>query len=71
LKTPEAPNDQIHQLEGISLPRIGAGLGKLDWEEEVKALMIKHFADPETIFYVYEDFKREYEPKNMTGTEKI
>jgi O-acetyl-ADP-ribose deacetylase (regulator of RNase III) len=61
LKTREAPNDQIHQLEGISLPRIGAGLGKLDWEEEVKPLMVKHFADPETIFYVYEDFKREYE----------
>ena len=50
-----------HQLEAVSLPRIGAGLGKLDWEEEVKPLLIKHLADLETAFYVYEDFEREYE----------
>jgi O-acetyl-ADP-ribose deacetylase (regulator of RNase III) len=49
------------QLEAVSLPRIGAGLGKLDWEEEVKPLLIKHLTDLETVFYIYEDFKREYE----------
>lgn len=50
-----------HQLETVSLSRIGVGLAKLDWEEEVKPLLIKHFEDLETVFYVYEDFNREYE----------
>jgi len=50
-----------HQLESVSLPKIGAGLGKLDWEEEVKPLLVKHLADLETNFFIYEDFKREYE----------
>jgi O-acetyl-ADP-ribose deacetylase (regulator of RNase III) len=50
-----------HKVESVSLPKIGAGLGKLDWEEEVKPLLMKYLADTETIFYVYEDFKREYE----------
>lgn len=50
-----------HQIESVSLPKIGAGLGKLDWEEEVKPLLLKHLADLETSFFIYEDFKREYE----------
>ena len=50
-----------HQLESVSLPKIGAGLGKLDWEEEVKPLLVKHLADLETSFFIYEDFDGEYE----------
>src|SRR5882724_6766670 len=50
-----------HQLESVSLPKIGAGLGKLDWEEEVKPMLVKHLADLETNFLIYEDFKREDE----------
>jgi len=50
-----------HQLESVSLPRIGAGLGKLDWEDEVKPLLIKHLEDLDTNFVIYEDFKPEYE----------
>jgi len=49
------------RVESISLPRIGAGLGKLDWEEEVKPLLLKHLADLDTNFFIYEDFKLEYE----------
>jgi O-acetyl-ADP-ribose deacetylase (regulator of RNase III) len=45
-----------HQLEGVSLPRIGAGLGQLDWEEEVKPLLNKHLEDLKTVFYIHEEF---------------
>jgi len=45
----------------VAVPKIGAGLGKLDWEREVKPLMIKHFEQSDTNFLVYEDFKNEYE----------
>jgi O-acetyl-ADP-ribose deacetylase (regulator of RNase III) len=50
-----------HHVESVSLPKIGAGLGKLDWETQVKPLLIQHLTDVETTFYVYEDFKNEYE----------
>jgi O-acetyl-ADP-ribose deacetylase (regulator of RNase III) len=50
-----------HDIESVSLPKIGAGLGKLDWEEEVKPLLMKHLAEQKTSFFVYEDFKHEYE----------
>ena len=48
-------------IETVALPKIGAGLGKLDWETEVKPLLHQHLADSRTTFYVYEDFKLEYE----------
>lgn len=50
-----------HRVESVSLPRIGAGLGKLDWDDEVKPLLVKHLADLETTFLIFEDFKVEYE----------
>lgn len=50
-----------HHLEGVALPRIGAELGNLDWEEDVKPLLNKHLEDLETVFYVYEDFRPEHE----------
>ena len=50
-----------HQIESVSLPKIGAGLGKLNWETQVKPLMKQHLTDVGTVFYVYEDFKIEYE----------
>jgi O-acetyl-ADP-ribose deacetylase (regulator of RNase III) len=50
-----------HQVESVALSRIGAGLGKLDWEDEVKPLMIKHLEGLDTSFLIYEDFRREYE----------
>lgn len=48
-------------IESVALPKIGAGLGKLDWKDEVKPLMIKYFTESDTLFWVYEDFKNEYE----------
>jgi O-acetyl-ADP-ribose deacetylase (regulator of RNase III) len=48
-------------IESVALPKIGAGLGKLDWQTEVKPLLIQHLSDRTTRFVVYEDFKQEYE----------
>jgi O-acetyl-ADP-ribose deacetylase (regulator of RNase III) len=53
-----------NKIESVSLPRIGSGLGKLDWETETKPLIMKHLADLDTTFYLYEDFKNEYEEKS-------
>jgi O-acetyl-ADP-ribose deacetylase (regulator of RNase III) len=54
-----------HNIDSVSLPKIGAGLGKLDWETVVKPLLIQHLTEAGTMFYIYEDFKTEYE--NQTG----
>ncbi len=48
-------------IESVALPKIGAGLGKLDWEVDVKPLLQHHLAESYTVFYIYEDFKLEYE----------
>jgi O-acetyl-ADP-ribose deacetylase (regulator of RNase III) len=50
-----------HALASVALPKIGAGLGKLDWELQVKPVLLAHLSESNTIFYVYEDFKIEYE----------
>ncbi len=50
-----------HNVERVSLPKIGAGLGKLDWEREVKPLLVQHYTDSSTLFTVYEEFRNEYE----------
>jgi O-acetyl-ADP-ribose deacetylase (regulator of RNase III) len=50
-----------HQVASVSLPKIGAGLGKLDWKTEVKPLLIQHLGNATTSFIVYEDFKDSYE----------
>lgn len=55
-----------HKIDSVSLPKIGAGLGKLDWETETKPLIMKRLADLETTFYLYEDFKNEDEDKSGT-----
>lgn len=55
-----------NKIESVSLPKIGAGLGKLDWETETKLLLMKRLADLETTFYVYEDFKNEDEDESGT-----
>jgi O-acetyl-ADP-ribose deacetylase (regulator of RNase III) len=50
-----------NKIVSVSLPKIGSGLGKLDWETETEPLIMKHLDDLDTTFYVYEDFKNEYE----------
>jgi O-acetyl-ADP-ribose deacetylase (regulator of RNase III) len=49
------------EIESVALPKIGSGLEKLDWETETKPLMLKFLESGETVFYIYEDFKNEYE----------
>lgn len=50
-----------NNIKSVSLPKIGAGLGKLGWESDVKPVIIQHLEAPATEFYVFEDFKNEYE----------
>lgn len=48
-------------IASVALPKIGAGLGKLSWEEEVKPLL-KTLLGPSSVRYViYEDFRNELE----------
>lgn len=48
-------------IESIALPKIGAGLGKLSWDDEVKPLLVEHFTPGLTRYVVYEIFKNEFE----------
>ena len=48
-------------IRSVAMPKIGAGLGKLSWDDDVKPAMTKHLADASTLFVVYEDFKLEYQ----------
>ena len=48
-------------VKSIGLPKIGAGLGKLSWQSDVKPLMEEFFAEQSCMFIVYEDFKEQYE----------
>ena len=41
-----------HSIVSVALPKIGTGLGKLDWETEVKPLFIRHLAEGATRFCV-------------------
>ena len=50
-----------NKILSVALPKIGAGLGKLDWETEVKPLIIRHLERSATVFWIYEEFKNEYE----------
>jgi O-acetyl-ADP-ribose deacetylase (regulator of RNase III) len=49
------------EIESIALPKMGAGLGKLDWVKDVRSLMLNHLTDSKTQFIVYEEFKNEFE----------
>lgn len=52
-----------NEVSGIAIPKIGAGLGKLDWATEVKPLMVEILSKSICKFIVYEDFRNEYENK--------
>ena len=45
-------------VDTVALPKIGAGLGKLDWASQVKPLMKKRLVDLRTRFIVYEHYIR-------------
>lgn len=44
------------KIVSVALPKIGAGLGKLDWQTEVKPLFIEYLETSACDFVVYEDF---------------
>ncbi|KAB8143511.1 Appr-1-p processing protein [Chloroflexia bacterium SDU3-3] len=48
-------------IPSVALPKIGAGLGKLDWQTQVRPLMLQHLASGATQFIIYEDFRLEHE----------
>ena len=50
-----------NEVRSVALPKIGAGLGKLAWEHEVRPLMIEHLSPGFTRFVVYETFRDEFE----------
>ena len=54
-----------HGIESVALPKIGAGLGKLDWRDDVKPLMIRYFSCGATVFRVHEDFR--FEPMQSSS----
>jgi O-acetyl-ADP-ribose deacetylase (regulator of RNase III) len=51
-------------VTSVSLPKIGAGLGKLSWESEAKPLMIELLSESNCKFVVLEGFKRDYETES-------
>jgi O-acetyl-ADP-ribose deacetylase (regulator of RNase III) len=40
----------------VALPKIGSGLGKLDWTTQVKPLFTQFLTESETKYIVYEDY---------------
>jgi O-acetyl-ADP-ribose deacetylase (regulator of RNase III) len=49
------------QVESVALPKVGAGLGKLSWEAEVKPLFIELLGPAPCEFVIFEDFSHEDE----------
>lgn len=45
-----------NNIKSIALPKIGSGLGKLDWEKQVKPLLIAILENSKTQFIIYEAF---------------
>lgn len=43
------------------MPKIGAGLGKLSWEDHVKPIIVEHLAAGSARYVVYEIFRNEFE----------
>jgi O-acetyl-ADP-ribose deacetylase (regulator of RNase III) len=47
--------------QSVALPKIGAGLGKLSWEGEVKPLLEEYLAGLPCEIIIIEDFNNSYE----------
>ena len=48
-------------IASVAMPKIGAGLGKLSWEKEVKPLVEEALAGSPVMFVVYETFRNDHE----------
>ncbi len=51
----------VNGAKSVALPKIGAGLGKLSWQDEVKPLLCEYLGNGSTDFVVYETFRNELE----------
>jgi O-acetyl-ADP-ribose deacetylase (regulator of RNase III) len=49
------------KIESVALPKIGAGLGKLSWDDNVKPLLVEHLTPGPTHYVIYEIFRNEFE----------
>lgn len=56
------------QLTTVAMPKIGAGLGKLSWESEVKPLLIELLSSSNCSFVVYEQFTNNDEQGTVKGS---
>ncbi len=52
---------EANQVKSVSIPKIGSGLGKLDWVGEVKPLLFRHLEEIPTLIQIYESFRNEFE----------
>lgn len=50
-----------HDVASVAMPKIGAGLGKLSWDDEVKPLLVEYLTPGRTSYFVYEMFRNEFE----------
>lgn len=41
-------------IESVALPKIGAGLGKLSWEDDVKPILVEHLEPKPTRYVIYD-----------------
>lgn len=48
-------------VESVALPKIGAGLGKLSWEDEVRPMLVEILTASSCRFVVIEEFQLEFE----------
>jgi O-acetyl-ADP-ribose deacetylase (regulator of RNase III) len=48
-----------NNVQSVGLPKIGAGLGKLSWESDVKPLLEEYLTSSSCRFIVYEDYRFE------------
>lgn len=55
-----------NNIKSVGLPKIGAGLGKLSWEDDVKPLLIEHLANNSTDYFIYEEFNNSHELSSKT-----
>jgi len=50
-------NVPTFNLKTILMPRVGCGLGKLDWLSEIKPLMYKYFEQTEKVHVIVADYE--------------
>ena len=48
-------------IGSVAMPKIGSGLGKLSWQDDVKPLLIENLETGDCRFVVYEDFRNDME----------